>query len=107
MLWGRRVPYLVLAKVTKGVSPIPGLREPSPSPHSPQEVLAEPFLAMKRLKPFSYSFHPGAPFDSEQAGRPLEPGLLGAWVHIPLHMYHFYRGKGKQLVRWLGVLGSR
>lgn len=58
----------------QGLPPQPsGNPAPSPSPHSPQEVLAEPVVAMKRLKPFSYSFHPGAPFDSEQARRPLEP----------------------------------
>lgn len=75
---GDAIPCLALAKVTRGVPsplnwqpPSPDLREPStgPFPHSPQEVLAELLMAMKRLKPFSYSFHPGAPFDSEQAGR--------------------------------------
>lgn len=78
--------YLSLAKVTRSVSPhlgtgcppqASGNPAPSPPRHSPQEVLAEPVVAMKRLKPFSYSFHPGAPFDSEQAGCPLEPSLLG------------------------------
>lgn len=64
-----------------------GNQVPSPSPSSPQEVLAEP-VGDETVKAVFLFISSRGPFDSELARRPLEPGLVGAWVHTP-HTYHF------------------